>query len=78
MKNQSTLKWLVTLGLGVIAMAINLARMGAPESIGIMIPLLVITLLNLVMVALLLKNVETSPMGGRLSASLSTAPDIRR
>ncbi len=53
----------VTLGLGVSAMAINMARVGVPDSLGIMIPFLVITLLNLVMVALLLKNVESPPMG---------------
>ena len=68
----------VTLGLAVSAMGFNMARMGVPDSLGIMIPFLVITLLNLVMVTLLLKNVETSPKGERLSASLSTAPDIRR
>ena len=49
----------ITLGLGVSAMAINMARVGVADSLGIMVPFLVITLLNLVMVALLLKNVET-------------------
>jgi len=48
----------VTLGLGVSAMAINMARVGVPESLGIMIPFLVITFLNLVMVVILLKNVK--------------------
>ena len=49
----------ITLGLGVSAMAINMARKGVADSLGIMVPFLVITLLNLVMVSLLLKNVET-------------------
>jgi len=48
----------VTLGLGVSAMAINMARVGVPDSLGIMIPFLVITILNLVLVIILLKNVE--------------------
>ena len=52
----------ITLGLGVSAMAINMARMGVAESLGIMIPFLVITLLNFVMVMLLLKNTEVQVM----------------
>ena len=48
-----------TLGLGVSAMAINMALRGVADSLGIMIPFLIITLLNLVMAALLLKNVDT-------------------
>jgi hypothetical protein len=48
----------ITLGLGVSAMAINMARMGVADSLGIMIPFLIITLLNLVMVMLLLKSVQ--------------------
>ncbi|MCP4429027.1 MAG: hypothetical protein GY803_31465 [Chloroflexi bacterium] len=48
----------ITLGLGVSAMAINMARMGVADSLGIMVPFLLITLLNLVMVWLLLKNVK--------------------
>lgn len=48
----------VTLGLGVSAMAINMARVGVPESLGIMIPFLVITILNLVLAIFLLKNVK--------------------
>lgn len=48
----------VTLGLGVSAMAINMARVGVPESLGIMMPFLVITILNLVVVTILLKNVK--------------------
>lgn len=48
----------VTLGLGVSAMAINMARVGVPDSLGIMIPFLVITILNLILATILLKNVK--------------------
>ncbi len=48
----------VTLGLGVSAMAINMVRVGVPDSLGIMIPFLVITIFNLVLVTILLKNVQ--------------------
>jgi hypothetical protein len=51
----------VTLGLAVSAMGINMARVGVPDSLMLVIPFLVITLLNLLMVVLLLKNVETNP-----------------
>ena len=48
----------ITMGLGVSAMGINQALTGAPESIGIVVPFLVITLVNLVVAVLLLKNVN--------------------
>lgn len=48
----------ITLGLGVSAMGINMARAGVTDSLASVIPFLVITVLNLVMVVLLLKNVE--------------------
>ncbi len=51
----------VTLGLGVSAMAINMTLRGVPDSLGVMVPFLVITLLNLVMAVLLLRNVDESP-----------------
>ena len=54
----------VTLGLAVSAMGINMARVGVPDSMVLVIPFLVITLLNLIMVTLLLKNVKSNPMGG--------------
>jgi hypothetical protein len=54
----------VTLGLAVSAMGINMARVGIPDSLGLMIPFLTITLLNLVMVVVLLKNVEASSKAG--------------
>jgi hypothetical protein len=48
----------LTLGLGVSAMSINMALAGVPDSLGLMIPFLVITLANLVMTYLLLKNIS--------------------
>jgi hypothetical protein len=48
----------ITLGLGVSAMGINMARMGIEDGLGMVIPFLVITLLNIVMVFLLLKNIK--------------------
>jgi hypothetical protein len=48
----------VTLGLAVSTMSINMSLAGVPDSLAIMVPFLVITLLNLVMVVLLLKNVK--------------------
>ncbi|HEY3313046.1 MAG TPA: hypothetical protein VGK00_15500 [Anaerolineales bacterium] len=48
----------LTLGLGVSAMAINMAMQGVPDSLGIMIPFLVITIANLVMVVILFKNIK--------------------
>jgi hypothetical protein len=48
----------VTLGLAVSTMSILMAMRGVPEDLGIMIPFLVITLLNVIMAGLLLKNVN--------------------
>ncbi len=50
----------VTLGLGVSAMAVNMTLRGVPDSLGVMIPFLAITLMNLVMAVLLLKNVDAA------------------
>jgi hypothetical protein len=48
----------VTLGLAVSTMSIIMALRGVPESPGIVIPFLVITLMNIIMAILLLKNVQ--------------------
>jgi hypothetical protein len=48
----------ITMGLAVSSMAINMAQRGVPEQLGIMVPFLAITVLNLIMAILLLKNVE--------------------
>jgi hypothetical protein len=48
----------VTMGLAVSTMSINMALRGVPENLVIMIPFLVITVLNLIMAILLLKNVD--------------------
>ena len=48
----------VTIGLAVSSMAVNMALQGVPEELGIMVPFLAITVLNLIMGVLLLVNVE--------------------
>lgn len=48
----------ITMGLAVSSMAINMALHGVPEELGIMIPFLVITALNVIMGLLVLKNVK--------------------
>jgi len=50
----------VTLGLGVSAMAINMARVGVPENMAIVVPFLVITLFNLIMALVLLRSIDES------------------
>jgi hypothetical protein len=48
----------VTMGLAASTMSINMTLRGVPENLVIMIPFLVITVLDLLMAILLLKNVE--------------------
>lgn len=55
----------VTLGLAVSVMSINMMRAGVGESLVLMIPFLVITLLNLIMAVILLRNVGGSGTGDR-------------
>lgn len=52
----------ITMGLGVSAMGINMARRGVPDSLGILIPFLAITLMNLFMAVLLLRSIDDSPV----------------
>jgi hypothetical protein len=47
-----------TLGLAVSTMAINMARQGVPDSLGIMIPFLIITTATVVMTVIMLKNIK--------------------
>jgi hypothetical protein len=51
----------VTMGLAVSAMSVNMTLKGVPDSLGIMIPFGVITLLNLLTAAVLLKDVQSQP-----------------
>lgn len=53
----------VTLGLGVSAMVINMARAGVPDSLAIAVPFLVLTVLNLAATLVLLKNVKEETAG---------------
>jgi hypothetical protein len=48
----------MTMGIAVSAMGINMALQGVPDSLGILIPFMLITLLNLVMAVILLRNVK--------------------
>lgn len=48
----------LTMALAVSTMAVNMALQGVPESLGIMVPFLVLTLLNLVSAVLLLRNID--------------------
>lgn len=48
----------VTMGLGVSAMGINMALKGVPDSLGILIPFLLITAATLTMTLILLKHVK--------------------
>ncbi len=48
----------LTMALAVSAMGINIALQGVPDSTAILVPFLVLTLLNLVMAGLLLKNID--------------------
>jgi len=47
----------ITLGLAVSAMAVNMTLAGTPDSLGIMIPFLIITILNLAAAVSLIKNI---------------------
>jgi hypothetical protein len=55
----------ITMGLAVSTMAINMALVGVPDSLAIVIPFLIVTIMNLAMAALLLKNVEVERKGLR-------------
>jgi hypothetical protein len=48
----------ITMGLGVSAMGINMSVRGVPDSLGILIPFLTITVLNLVVAVILLRNIR--------------------
>jgi len=48
----------LTMALAVSAMGINMILAGVPDSLAVVIPFLILTLLNLVMAVLLLRNVD--------------------
>ncbi|MFN8375739.1 MAG: hypothetical protein U0694_23065 [Anaerolineae bacterium] len=54
----------ITMGLAVSTMVINMALQGVPDSIGIMVPFLLITVVNLFLAVALLRNVDmgTTPL----------------
>ena len=49
----------ITMGVAVSTMGINMSLRGVPDSLGILVPFLAITLLNLVMAVILWKNVKS-------------------
>lgn len=51
----------LTMALAVSTMGINMALKGVPEGLGMLVPFLVLTLLNLVMAVLLLRNIDADP-----------------
>jgi hypothetical protein len=51
----------LTMALAVSTMGINMALQGVPDSLAILIPFLVLTALNLVVVVLLLQNIDARP-----------------
>lgn len=48
----------LSMGMGVSAMAINMALKGVPDSMAIMVPFLILTLLNIAVAIALLRNVR--------------------
>lgn len=65
----------LTMSLAVSAMAINMALAGVPESLGIMIPFLILTGLNLITAVWLLKNVDerqAAPLEARALSNKAT------
>ena len=59
----------LTMALAVSAMAINMAVQGVPDSLGIMIPFLILTVLNLITAFLLIRNISeaSTPLKMNLS-----------
>ncbi len=51
----------LTMSLAVSTMAINMALKGVPDSLGIMVPFLVLTFLNLLVALVLLRNIDVHP-----------------
>jgi hypothetical protein len=51
----------LTMALAVSTMAVNMALKGVPDSAGIMVPFIVLTLLNLVVGIILLRSVSNQP-----------------
>ena len=51
----------ITMGLAVSTMALNMARVGVPDSAAIMVPFLVITALNLLAAVALLRSITDQP-----------------
>ncbi len=48
----------ITMGLAVSVMGLNMARVGVPDSLGIVVPFFIITVLNLVAAVVLLSSID--------------------
>jgi hypothetical protein len=55
----------LTMALAVSAMGINMILAGVPDSLAIVIPFVILSLLNLIMAVLLLRNVDVGPQALR-------------
>jgi small-conductance mechanosensitive channel len=51
----------ITLGLAISTMGINMTLKGVPDSLGMLVPFLMITIINLGMAVSLLKNISDQP-----------------
>jgi hypothetical protein len=51
----------LTMALAVSTMAVNMALRGVPDSLGIMVPFIVLTIFNLVVGAMLLRSIKSAP-----------------
>jgi hypothetical protein len=60
----------LTMSLAVSTMAVNMALMGVPDSLAVMIPFLALTALTMVMAVLLLLNIREDPDAPRIVESI--------
>jgi hypothetical protein len=67
----------LTMALAVSTMGINMALAGVPDSVGILIPFLVLTLLNLAAAVVLLKNIDAAQPVARTTGHLSAPVEVK-
>jgi hypothetical protein len=64
----------LTMTLAVSAMGINMALAGVPDSVGILIPFLVLTLLTLATAVVLLKNIDAGQRVAQSAGHIAAQP----
>ena len=64
----------LTMSLAVSTMAINMARVGVPDSLALMVPFLMLTVLTVLAAVALLKNVEASGGTRQIAGELIARP----